>query len=498
MKSPAEAPTSPHWWRDGGNGVILVFFFVLWLGGWPESHVDDMFFTGTAIELSRGHGLTNPAITHWLSAFDTDRFYVQPPFLPYVLAGWLVVTGVSTLALTGFHLSLQAATSLLLYHRSRSVGVPRGLAFLLGLALAVLMRKFGMRPDAMALFLLALAYLTPPPREIRGWAWRSFCAASAVATQPFFIAAVVPLHLGRALRSLQSADKQWMPLLLGSAAGIALALAFFAFAIGGEFSAFLTVFREHAAIATPNLRQAPAYFWIQLTFGWQLLRMVPWGVFVAWAIIRSRNQIDLGETRWDAWWIWLVFVVSGIALYATYVVDCMIFSGLLLAAATLGRSKANPWIVGTAFSLLVALQGQDLVLRMMAPAERAPQSFASLRNLIDHEPVQQLVVDSAAARFLYDFNLPPGTLEWMSLQPANGNYDHSDLQPEAGDLWVVTEWRLEQYAPQWGVHAPRMTWAGHQFGSTAAAPHRLRIVTAAGTWPETVDTTSALAPPTRP
>src|SRR6516165_719706 len=78
--------------------VAFAFYFFLWLMDFPKPWGDDLFFCGSALNLTNGGHFTNPFI-NWLPG---QPFFFQPPVHSYVLAAWLKVFGVSAGSLTGF------------------------------------------------------------------------------------------------------------------------------------------------------------------------------------------------------------------------------------------------------------------------------------------------------------------------------------------------------------------------------------------------------------
>jgi len=134
---------------------IVLFWLVFYGLGYPPPTVDDMFFTGAAINLAEKGEFFNPWLAMW-SDRTIDRFFVQPPFYQYALAGWLVVWGVKTKSLLLFqcfcYITFSISTALLLrfYRFSHIAIVACILLFSLWMFLS------GLRQDALGMSCLAV------------------------------------------------------------------------------------------------------------------------------------------------------------------------------------------------------------------------------------------------------------------------------------------------------------------------------------------------------
>jgi len=75
---------------DKRDGLVLgAIGWAGWRSGWRAGrrrHVDDLFFTGVAVNLVGHHGFQNPWYSTWMRQFSTRQFFVQPPLHPFMLA----------------------------------------------------------------------------------------------------------------------------------------------------------------------------------------------------------------------------------------------------------------------------------------------------------------------------------------------------------------------------------------------------------------------------
>lgn len=459
--------------RDWGGWAIAGTWLGFWLLGHPLPHVDDLFFTGTGIELARTGRFENPWLGAWMETFGTRLYLVHPPFFPYFVAAWVSVFGSTTASLTGFHCLASCATSLALYHGLRWHGVAASSAVAAVVPLILLLLSMGMRPDSAALLLVVLAQHCFAGRGTWRWILGTALSAAAVLTQSFTVALIVPLFLWQAIRATRAGAH--VRVLAGSTAvGLGITFVLFCWALPTTIAEFLRVYLLHARLVTTSLQESAAMVWAALSFGREPLRQGPgWMLIGAALVFALRRNSPAGGFR-SAWGVLGGVAVLGSVLYATYTVRYVHYAGLILAIATFGASVPTRR-AGPALALLaVAWSNTGMIagwVRTPPPADPRPW-----REAVARQPGQRLLVDAVAARVVFDFQLPRSATDWSFRLPAGQGYGSSIRDKRPDEIWLVSAWRLEQHVPDAGIQAPRLRFLGHTFNSVDGDPARLHLI----------------------
>jgi hypothetical protein len=89
------------------------------------------------------------------------------------------------------------------------------------------------------------------------------------------------------------------------------------------------------------------------------------------------------------------------------------------------------------------------------------ENFAQIRSYTQQHPDRLYAVDDVAARFVFDYNLPPGTIDWVECYMWKGFTDYDRLK------CIVTD-QKKHFDPLLPVDYPRLRIAGHTFNSIPA------------------------------
>ncbi|HEX3730511.1 MAG TPA: glycosyltransferase family 39 protein, partial [Opitutaceae bacterium] len=259
--------------QSGGPAALVLLWLLAWLGGFPIPGADDAFFSGAAIHLARTGILANPWIVGWMGwipGVHFDRFYVHPPFLPWTMAAWLKVFGVSARSLTAFACAAGLAAALAMFALARRLGVGAAAAFLAAALISCQLLNRGLRPEAAGLaVLLAGQALMLGPGRLR-WFLGAFLTCLAPGFHPFLAMVGMAAILMQGLAAARREDLGRWPLLLASLAGAAIAAALVLLAaIRGEFGAFLHDFLGHSRLVTPGTGRRLARFRETLFVGYE-------------------------------------------------------------------------------------------------------------------------------------------------------------------------------------------------------------------------------------
>lgn len=459
--------------REWGPWAIAGTWLLLWWFGHPRPHVDDLFFTGTGIELARTGRFENPWLGAWMETFGTRLYLVHPPFFPYFVAAWVSVFGSTTASLTGFHCLASCSASLALYSGLRRQGVVAVSAVAAIVPLGLLLLSMGMRPDSVALLLVVFAQHCFTGRGTLRWILGTALSAAAVLTQSFTVALVIPLFLWHAIRVVR-AGASARALAGATALGLGITFVLFCWALPTTIGEFLRVYLLHARLVTTTLQESAAMVWAALSFGREPLRLGPgWGLMGAALVFALRRNSPAASLR-GAWGVLGGVAVLGSVLYATYAVRYVHYTGLILAIATFGASIPTRR-VGTALVILaVAWSNTGMIASWVrTPPPANPQSW---QEAVARQTGRRLLLDAVAARVVFDFQLPKGATDWSSRLPAGQGYGSSIRDKRSDEIWLVSAWRLEQHVPDAGIRAPRLRFLGHTFSSVDGDPARVHLI----------------------
>ncbi|NJO20470.1 MAG: glycosyltransferase family 39 protein [Spirulinaceae cyanobacterium RM2_2_10] len=147
------------WKRQGVFGLavlvpIVWFWLVLYWFGYPSPDWDDLALIGAAMNLARGGEFVNPLLASWVEQ-TSDRFLIQPPFHSYILAGWLMLTGISAKSLLAFQCLCYICFSVFTALTLRAYRYPAWASFAITVAFAFWMSARGVRHDALSMAFLA-------------------------------------------------------------------------------------------------------------------------------------------------------------------------------------------------------------------------------------------------------------------------------------------------------------------------------------------------------
>ncbi len=467
------------WLKDAGLLGIVIVMVALWTAGYPLPHVDDLFYTGASIELARSGQLENPFLIVFSDSLGSLSFYSIPPALPYLLAAWIKCFGVSTVSLTGFHVFVQFLLVLVVYRVVRSLG--GGTAGSLAAAWVALIFPitYGMRPDALAMLLAVAGCLLATQRTSLLVLVGSLVAALAVLTHPLAAALVIPPFFYLWCRSARH-PMVFLKILGASLAGVLIAFALFLLAIRGELMEFMRVLAAtRDLIMRPSLMNRPAEFVTAFTMGQQLWLTAPALLLIAGSIIRcSVVRSHTGSSRdFDLWLLWLGALAIGIFLYPGRMAHYALSIGLVLVLVSSANHRFS-FLVAALVAAAAAISNAGSLLFPFF-GELTKPDLAGIRHEIElrqQTGQKVLCLDEVAARYVFDFNLPEGSRDWILRQPAQTGIRSLQADKPADELWVVNEWKLERYVDDSGVRSKRLQVAGRTIESLPHAPFRLRII----------------------
>jgi uncharacterized membrane protein len=436
--------------------------------------VDDLFFTGTGINLAKGGGLTNPWITTFLGHFGTTKYWVQPPLHSIVLRSWLFMAGINTPAILGFQAVACAILTVGVFLLLRTAGT----SFLLALGSAIVSLQFGLshglRPDtpAAALIISALGCWLRP--GLTWWAVGCIFAAAAPAMQPFATAVVVPLgavFLFRARTRLE-----WLHRSLVAVSAALMVAIFLAWCLDWQVTGFLHSFLQHARFRTPQPGLRCATFWDALMFGWEPLLKGPAYLLclitalLAWKKGGAAPKIVSAAIAG--------FFVLGVGLYAGYTPRYGFYISLI-AAAILISCLERPERFRTPLTVSwIACACLNAVPDFLSLGLSTPEPAAYYTKVRETATLHTgpLLVDEVAARFVYDFQLPSNARDWLHSRATQGTMMSPLATKPPGEAWLVDTRKLDLYVPDARVRAERAIFLGRSYSTIIARPGELRFL----------------------
>ena len=466
-------------WVMGCVAASVVAFYLV--RGMPWSHPDEFAWIGAGMDLARTGQLTNHALDGWLAGFGTDRFYIQPPFAAYSLAGWTRVCGHSAAGYVAFTWLWYLAGGFGLARVLGRFGLPWGMRLLVIIIYLNLLITKGFRPEAEALGLvfLGLGWL-----ETGAPFWRRTVAllllGFSVLTYPIAVALAVPfgaallwLHLPAgttASAGWRLLARAWsLPTLLAVTVVVAAFLAMVDF----EPGKFLAVLNAHRLLrAEPGntlvnyLRFVTRYQEALFTLPSNLLLAAAAGyVAVRW------RQTEVRVRLWVA--AAAVTGVSSIYLYLVRAPDMIALAAFASACMIASEPRFRPhrWkivlVLGVFYTWTIALWIVDATgARLPDPAVLRRVREEALRS------GKPLVVDSSTARYVFDYDLPAGTRHGEYIAPWDDQFRYRMLESMKHDYWVVTPGQVvgHDVALPPGVEMRFVTVGHHEFKSAPLTP----------------------------
>ena len=441
-------------------GAVL-FFAILWLADFPKPTIDDLFYCGAGLNLAGGGDLSNPLLIR--QGFPSHYFFVYPPLQSYLLAGWLRVFGVSAASVLALHAAafvVIACSAIVILRRN---GAPAFLEWLAPLGVSAAFLSPGLRPEAFSVALVmagfALYEISVGPRfmvTFLSFALIFLGGSAAPRMTPFTGMLAACLVLGFFLGP--GADENLRTLRL-AAVGTALVFAGLVFLVLIHFrlGEFLQTFRLHATRVTGvRLWQLKIFFRpITGVRQWPILAVAA-ALFVVCFRNPDTNLRRLGLAAGVGFPLGALLgaLGHGSAWFASLII-------LVLGAPVLaGLSRTGRLALGGLF-LAVFLVANTTTFVLMGGMLSGKVKFhdppradvLAIRSSSEHPAL----VDSAVARYTFDFRLPQGFIDWNYSAPfpgMNAVFDKINL-PDLYLLGPGTVMYLESYGR---LNLPVETW----------------------------------------
>lgn len=455
------------------GAILAAIWLALWLGGYPRPNVDDGFFAGAGIHLAETGRLNNPWITGWmgwLPGVHADRFLLQPPLYPLVLAGWLMLAGISTASLTGFGCSLGLASSLAVWVLFRRLSSSAAAAWLAAGVVGAWLLFRGLRPESLALLLVVTGQLALlHPRGPAGWFLGGMLGSAAVLAHPFWVVLVVP---GTLLQITGPGAGPAPGRHLGSlAAGIVLVAGAFVLGLGDNYRPFIQDLTAHVRFVAPagdQLKVFLAHFQVGYDFYRNLIVVGLALLCLLWG----------GRSAWTAGLAWLGVQLLGFYLYAAQSAMFLILLAGLVPLLLCPRQAG--WRRRLHFApalILLAWYGAQHSLQWLADRQHDHRARREdvLAYLAANVP-SQVVFDATTLRTVFDYRPPAGAVDlpW-AWSPGRADRWWSPDHLAARDCWVVNPvWSRNQLPREAGRN--RLVLLGRTFESVRSSRALLLVI----------------------
>lgn len=356
-----------------------------------------------------------------------------------------------------------------------SLGAPLWSLVLVLLCFAGWMSEVGLRPDALAMAWLALGCLCLcRPR------WWFACVGLlflGAAMLTYIGIAGYALALGGAclfLATRQPAAMRWGGYLTALAVASTLNCVMFLLCIDFDIGAFVRALGLHASWRRVSLGRAPCHFVETVLGGWGAVLVAPSLALAAIALLLLRKtcpapvrSLTLGIA---VGLVLNLFIYSSATGYALFFAQMAVV--LVVATARMGRVH-RAVLIGVCCGALFASQYLNilsLTLREHGVALAATPEASSVAE------AREAAVDEVAARFVFDYHLPPRTTAWHFLLSPPQAYPTSIADKREGAVWIVSEANLGLYVADVQNDYPRITFLGHRYGSRPREPYKVLVL----------------------
>lgn len=449
--------------------------------GLPLPTTDDLFFYGAPIRLAEGGGLANPPLRGFLQGMGTEAYFCHLPLHAWILGFWLKLWGVSAASLLGFAWATFALGAPCLLVLLRRLGWRREEQVLLLLVYFTLHFASASRPDGLALA-LALAGAAALSFESRGRLFLgAWLLAAGVLAYP--MAAIWGL-LFAALRwvTTPSATRlPWAAFVVPVGLAAVLWAGLFWGMVDGRVGEWWRIFQ-----ATRAERGRP--LWLIAEMVGDFLRnprkdvlCVPALLCLPVALVLAWRSRGVGLAFPTAALALLASLGCGLLYFAHSALQTAIFCGFLgagavvAAAGPLGRSLGLLALTGS-YVVTFSLWWTQAAFRQEPPeAERAAARTAAALAVAEKRPLR---VDSASARYAFDFRLPPEAFD-VIYSTFQRPYSPEFASRETGrETWIVARsWiRFLFHAPAELRQYPSLTIRGRNIDTVPLRPYEIVVL----------------------
>jgi hypothetical protein len=436
LSSSSFAKLTPHLGSFVITFAIVVFWIFVFITGQPAPFIDDIFYTGAAINFAKHGVMYNPHLR--LSWPFLTSFNIYPPIEQFALGYWLSFWGISTNSVLSFFMVCNMITSLAITRLITHLGLHRINVLIAVFIVANSVLFLGLRVDAFGLACIfsGIALTITKPNKLIYIFLGSFLAFIGSISAPSYLIPGISWFLVTSYFSFRSS-----PQILGQLASwflgaVAAGLAFLA-SISLDVGDFLHNFLFHAKM---NFHPPTAGIFVVLLIiaiaacaSSARLRLIA----IALGIATISFLIHPGPTGFE---LLVQLCATGIIAVETLLAERRI-SAMVLRSALL----ASLFIIGLPWL------GYAIHSLLEHPSRAELESLEQSKLLAAHYESlgKSIAIDPFVARKYYDFRIPDRAVDWRwGITVADGErYRLRDDVTEDGinGIWLLDSFLLESY-----------------------------------------------------
>ncbi|MCW6036934.1 hypothetical protein K4A83_11760 [Spirulina subsalsa FACHB-351] len=463
--------------------LFWLIFYSLWF---PVPHDDDLFFIGAAINLAEKGDFVNPLLSLW-SDRTIDRFYVQPPFHSYVLGFWLKLFGVSSSSILAFQVFCFFLFSVFLSLLLKKFKFPVFTSLAITLCYGLFMFNFGLRQDGLAMIFFTMGlWLLTHKKPLSYFAGFTFLGSS-ILTLPVNMVLAIPFGIALVIEQTVQVKRQQPTQLKRTITllsvtwvlAVIFTFSLFLLSVNFELTRFLDDLSWCASLRRQPLNNVIPAIWNQMRIGsnsviygtlyillialqiWVIKQRKKQPIFLPWFLLISNISL-----------VTMLIVYSNV-LTTNFNFLCWVCVIIILSKLNIPK-KIRVLITSLAVAIVLinysptflALFFQD---RTIQPSVKIAQDF------VRTHPNMTYSVDAVAARVVFDYNLPEGSVAWEYSGGHIWFFPQTVADKPPGMVWILSRkqaWHLPEELPDY----PRLPVFGREFKSIAHQPYDVLIV----------------------
>jgi hypothetical protein len=243
-----------------------------------------------------------------------------------------------------------------------------------------------------------------------------------------------------------------------------------------NFNYWLRDFLHHASLRRTPTLESFSHFFQQLIFAWNPLILIPSYIIF---IILLFSYLLLSKSKKISHVIFLLSLVSAITLNvivysnATSFITFFVLVGILVVSPELLLKFHFKKIIFV-FCLAVVIGSQSLkIIYLTQRYYPKPAYFENIKIKVDKmAKPEKYVIDSVAARFIFDYNLPVNSIsfDFIGVNRYPLKTDKKD-----NDIWIVSRPALGQIK-ELKIDYPRIKFLHREFNSLPKEPFDIVIM----------------------
>ncbi len=442
--------------------LIVVYWGVLFLKGYPEAFADDTVYVGAAIHFAEKGRIWNTLTPGLLENFTIFPYVT---FYSWILGYWLKIGGISTTVILAFWGIINLLFSIGFAIALRKLKIPYYLIMAAILVYTAGILEMGMRPNffANALFIGGLVFLSSSKRVWLALGW--VMIGLSITTLSYMIAFALPVGLGWIYLRFKTVGEEAFSIYKDIATVLLAALVTLLIYGGSVEFRYLDWLEAYTRVAKLNATPFDAtnwmegwfYAWKSITNGWNLLL---YGTGYLLSVYLFAVQISQWKSTPRVHLlvsiIYFVGLIFAGALYSVFLI-LIIPTWTLIYVIVIShlnqqvrQTRINRFAIQGAL-LAVPLALVLKVIPFFFQTEYDPQKLAEIKSYIQKHPEKNLIMSTDSWRYLFDYQAPAGTVCAEYCIPQEGRSWVAHLRTmkskNENDLWILSAYYMECMIP---------------------------------------------------